>query len=440
MKKLACVLLALLLLLPACAGAEKYEELPPLQRMTQRMEHTRLGGGLYMDVAALTTANETVNAEMAELIAAMTEAGQAALPKKPDNPQEGSGLLVGSSVYRTGEKWMSFLTVANVLDARRQIYVDVDARAYDMETGARLALADVIADDAGWDILAQAAREQLSAYYPAETADEDSLSALCGREGLAGAGLTMSVAFVQLHYRADALYPGKQTVMHVRVPYSALAGHLTEAAVAQTDNSRYKLVALTYDDGPVRLRTQKLLTYLRAGGGNATFFIVGSRIVIGRDLLCYAQDAGFALASHTYDHLYRKQNQGIVAQSRDRVAAELSAVTGVEPRIMRAPGGDERVFIEENVGLPLIHWSLVSHSVDGAVPRPDSEARRLAAIVEDGEIVLLHDLYTGTDEMAADLPALMAQHGFLCVTVEELFAARGVSLAPNEVYYDAKEE
>ena len=440
MKKTIALFIALCVLLPACALGEKYEALPPLQRMTQALTHTRLGGGLYMDAAALVTAHEGVNAEMAALMTDMAERGQAALPSRPDNPQEGSGLMVGSTVYRTGEKWMSFLTVANVIDARRQIYVDFDARAYDMETGARLSLADVIADEAGWQQLSEEARAQLSAYYPGEEADPERLAALCSREMLADAGFTLSVAFLQLHFRADALYPDKQTLMHVRVPYAALAGHLTAAAAVQTDNSGYKLVALTYDDGPVRLRTQALLSNLRAGGAGATFFIVGSRIVIGRDLLCYAQDTGFSLASHTYDHRYKWQNSGIVVSSRDRLNAELSAVTGTKARIMRAPGGDERVFIEEQVGMPLIHWSLVSHSDGGLVPNPHGEARRLAAICQDGDIVLLHDLYGGTEEMAAFLPQLLAERGFLCVTVEELFAARGIPLEPDTVYYHAREE
>lgn len=438
MRKALCLLLLLCLLAPLCAGAEKYQALPVWQQLSQTVQRER-SGNLYVDAAYPHTMNAAVDAEMAALIDDMLARARPHMPARPAY-EEGAFLNVGASVYRTGESWMSFLTVADVLDDREQQYVDFDARAYDMATGARLTLNDFLADEAGWALVSEAVFAQLAAYYPAEAADAQALAALCAREALEETPFTLSVAFLQLHFRADALYAGKNTLMHVRVPYADLREHMTEAALRQTDNSAYKLVALTYDDGPVRVRTQKLLRHLRAGGANATFFIVGDRIRIGHDILCLMHDAGFCIASHNYEHIYGYKNRYKVVPFRDRLNEELGRVTGAQVHLMRAPGGDEKVFIEERVDLPLLHWSFVSHSVNGVVPKPESEARRLAGSVQDGEIVLLHDLYTDTDTMAETLPQLLAERGFLCVTVEELFAARGLTLEPNTVYYHAKVE
>lgn len=66
--------------------------------------------------------------------------------------------------------------------------------------------------------------------FPGEPADEARLDALT--QDLASAPFTLTVAYLQLHFRADRLYDGKQTLMHVRVPYAALAGHLTSEAPA----------------------------------------------------------------------------------------------------------------------------------------------------------------------------------------------------------------
>ena len=438
MKKAFSLLMALCLLLPLCAAAERRQELPSLLQITQTTQREKKGN-IYIYAAYPHTANAAVDAEMAALIDDMLSRARPHLPARPQH-DEGAFLNVSASVYRTGESWMSFLTVANILDGRKQHYVDFDARAYDMATGAPLTLESILADEEGWELVVSAAQAQLAAYFPAEEADAQALAALCAREALAQAPLTLNTAFLFLHFRADALYPGKNSLMHVQIPYTALQAHMTAEAQRQTDNSNYKLVGLTYDDGPVRMRTLRLLRNLQAGGANATFFIVGDRIRASHDLLCALHDTGFAIASHNYKHIYGYNNRGKVISFRDRLNEELGSVTGTQVNMMRAPGGSEKIFINENVGLPLIHWSFISASKNNVVNQPASEARRLASRVQDGEIVLLHDLYTGTDVMAETLPQLLAERGFLCVTLDELFAVRGIELIPNTVYYSTKDQ
>lgn len=168
------------------------------------------------------------------------------------------------------------------------------------------------------------------------------------------------------------------------MPYTALAGHLTSEALRQTDNSRYKMVALTFDDGPTRSVTLRVMRNLRRGCAEATFFIVGERIPYGPEYLAMQHDAGFITGSHNYVHDYPYQVKGKVIAYRDQLNEKLTAVTGRGVSIMRAPGGDEKVYINEDVHLPLIHWTLVSADAGGNVKNPESEARRLASKALDG--------------------------------------------------------
>ena len=223
--------------------------------------------------------------------------------------------------------------------------------------------------------------------------------------------------------------------MHVRIPYTDLAGHLTQEAQRQTDNSRYKMVALTFDDGPTRGVTLRVMRNVRRGCAEATFFIVGDRISYAPDYLAMQHDAGFITGSHNYAHDYSYQVKGKVISYRDKLNAKLIAITGKAVSIMRAPGGDETVYINEDVHLPLIHWTLVSADAGGAVKNPESEARRLAQKALDGDVILCHDLRSGTADYTLTLPQLLADKGFLCVTVEELFAVNGIELEPNSVYF-----
>lgn len=438
MKRWLCALLALCLL-PLCAAAELEDSLPDALQVSQTKESLRLDGTLYGQIHYPHTVNADVDAALRAVLDALADRAVDHFPLKPADKNEGAVLDCGPSVFRTGDRWVSFLSLAMVRDGREQIYVDFDARAYDVVTGRRLTLDDVVADAAGLALVSAAARERLAAYFPEEAADPALLDALTAPEALANVPFTLNAAFLQLHYRADALYPGKNTLMHVRVPYADLRAHMTDAARMQTDNSRRKLLALTYDDGPVRGRTLRLIRNLRAGGAGATFFIVGERIRIGHDEISFAHDAGFTIASHNYKHVYHYANQGKVAAFRDQLNAELGAVVGDTVRMMRAPGGNESIFIREDVHLPLIHWSVISSSKNGKVENPASEAHTLASVARDGDIILLHDMYSGTDVMAETLPRLLAERGFLCVTLEELFAARGIPLEPNQVYWNARE-
>ena len=437
MRKIICLFL-ILCLLPAAAFAETENSLPETLWVYENIESQSLKGDITVNTAYPHTANTAVDAEMAQLLDEMRERAMPSLPAKAGNAKEGAYLDVQPSVYRTGSSWMSFLSTAIIRDSRKQTYVDFDARAYDIATGKRLTLHDVLSDETGWQIVGQAVREQLAAYFPQEKADEVRLVSLSDPAALEFAGFTLNTAYLQLHYRADKLYAGKNTLMHVQVPYTALAGHLTEEAIRQTDNSMRKMIALTYDDGPVVGRTMRVVRNLRAGGANATFFIVGERIHYCPNEVTLVHDTGFSVASHNWEHVYKSANRGKVIQYRDKLNNELYKYTGKSVSIMRAPGGHEQIFIDEDVHLPLIHWSTISKSSDNKVTDPAGEARRLANGAKDGDIILMHDLYTGTDKMAETLPGLLADRGFLCVTVEEMFAAKGLPLLPNEVYWDTR--
>ena len=130
-------------------------------------------------------------------------------------------------------------------------YVDFDARVYDIKTGKRIRLTDIFPEGSeAWSILSAEVRAQLSAAFPALDADEETLAALADKKQLETAPFTMGAARLTLTYRADALYPGKNTLLHVNIDYQKLRQHMTPSAFAQTDNSRFRMAALTYDDGP----------------------------------------------------------------------------------------------------------------------------------------------------------------------------------------------
>lgn len=434
--RLICLLLALLLLFPTALADDRYTAFPEHLRITQKRVKTYISETSYQLTYYPNTCNQQINNELTEIIDCLAAENLPYLPRRSALTSESAMLDVGATVYRTGTSWASFLLLATVMNGTEQLHISFDTRAYDMEAGEKLSLGDVITND-GFSILLEETQKQLAAYFPQYEADAEKLAALCSEENIQSAPFTLSPAFLQLHFPSDTLYDHEGVIMHVRIPYTQLSACLTEKAKAQTDNSRYRLVALTYDDGPTRRQTISILRSLRSGGLNATFFVVGERIAGSPDLISLEHNAGFAIASHNYEHIYANAMTGKVAAYRNKMNAELCQIVGQGVSMMRAPGGLEQIYIDENVGMPLIHWSLASKDGNSTDFDPLNEALRLTYSLKDGSIVLMHDLRAASANYSAYLPQLLNDRGYMCVTVEELFALRGIPLEANTVYYDA---
>ncbi len=438
MKRFLAFCAAMLLLAGACPARAERGVIPDILRFAQKtLEREYIRDKQYILRTYPQTANGTVNADLGALIDSMTEKARPFLPQGKIDPI--SYLDTGSTIYRTGTQWMSFLTIAHIACNKEQTYVDFDARVYDMVTGSRLVLTDLFApDSAAWNLMAQEVRKQLKDYFMTLSPDAAVLDALCAREALESAAFTLTPAKLELHYPADALYPSKNTLMHVKLYYSALRPLMTELGREITDNSRYKMIALTYDDGGARGTTNNLVRCLRQYGANATFFIVGTMMDNNHDIMCRQQDAGYAMASHNYVHTYTGINAESVSQWKKRFDTEMDAIVGVRPEYMRAPGGHSAQFTKSEAGLPVIHWSLSSSDADNN--NVDQVAGRVIYGARDGDVVLMHDLNPLSTSYSEMILQELENRNFLCVTVDELFDHYGVPLEPNQIYWGCVDE
>lgn len=429
------VLLALFFAVMVTAQGEEaetafYTSMPEDLFVTQRVTENKPNDYVVVRKCYPTSNNGQVNLEIRALVDEMTEAAMAFVPAKPKSTVR---MEIGPVISRTGTSWMSFLTLAEVVYQHEQLSVDLESRVYDMATGERIALTDVFASESeAWALLAEGVRAQLSAAFPEEEPDGAALDALCSAESLQNAAFSLGAARLVLTFRADAIYPGKTTLLHAIFYYPEIRPLMTARAQAQTDNSRFRMVALTFDDGPYNAKTRSVLDKLRNYAAQATFFIVGETIHNNHDTLSREQDAMHSIQTHTYTHIYDPTLEQAL-EEKEHVYNELSALTGVPPTLMRAPGGGERFYVTNSIGYPLIHWSLPAG--DSGSSDVERVANRVMYVASDGDIVLMHD----TNQYCTEYAELIVEHfnlnGILCVTVEELFADAGVALEPNVVYY-----
>ncbi|GAA5891295.1 hypothetical protein JCM8208_002575 [Rhodotorula glutinis] len=176
----------------------------------------------------------------------------------------------------------------------------------------------------------------------------------------------------------------------------------------------------SFDDGPSPY-TPRLLNLLESQGLKSTFFIVGSRAISRPEMIQTEYMLGHQLSVHTWAHssLTTLTNEEIVAELGWTMKV-IKDVTGVTPNTFRPPYGDidDRVrYIALQMGLRPIIWTTYNNEVfdtrdwqigGGVVTAPEVYTRfdtflnQASSSLSSGFIVLAHDLYQQSVDLAVD--------------------------------------
>lgn len=184
-----------------------------------------------------------------------------------------------------------------------------------------------------------------------------------------------------------------------------------------------KMVALTYDDGP-SIYTPRILKILKENDSVATFFVVGNRVPTYSDTVKTACDMGCEIGNHTYEHkCLTRLSEAEVRRQISRTNKNVKKVTGQTPVIMRPTGGATNTNVKKWVGMPSIIWSI--DTLDWKTRNADSTKRAVLDHVKDGDIVLMHDLYSATATASETIIPELVKRGYQLVTVSELAECRG---------------
>ncbi|MEW8957375.1 polysaccharide deacetylase family protein [Clostridium sp.] len=108
-----------------------------------------------------------------------------------------------------------------------------------------------------------------------------------------------------------------------------------------------KVVFLTFDDGPSRNNTPKILDILKENDVYGTFFVVGYKTENNPNLVKKLRDSGMCILPHSYSHNYKELYGSVDSFMKDleKCTNAIEDVTGEKiPKIFRFPGGsDNRV-------------------------------------------------------------------------------------------------
>ncbi len=230
-----------------------------------------------------------------------------------------------------------------------------------------------------------------------------------------------------VHRSRLAAKPATDLAVHHFSPYLHPAGLVAYSPGDYVTADGRSLVALSFDDGPDKVNTPKVLNILREAGVHATFFLIGLHVerdpAEARQIVAEGHEVG----PHGYRH--RAMSRMTDAELHIDMASSVAALRTVAPEAriawFRPPEGacDARVVAEAaSFQMDTIRWDID--------PKDWQEGRTAPEVVDavlshlhPGAVVLLHSVHSATAEALPTILREGAARGYQFVTVSEWWAA-----------------
>ena len=129
------------------------------------------------------------------------------------------------------------------------------------------------------------------------------------------------------------------------------------------DEEESKKVALTFDDGPSKY-TLELLEILEENNVKATFFVIGSSVERHSSIIKEMVNDGHQIESHSLNHSNFTEITTEEMIKELEKTKEILSKHGVIPTLVRPPYGRINESVKQNIGYPLILWSLDTRDWD----------------------------------------------------------------------------
>jgi peptidoglycan/xylan/chitin deacetylase (PgdA/CDA1 family) len=183
--------------------------------------------------------------------------------------------------------------------------------------------------------------------------------------------------------------------------FRALFPHYTWRVEGENKN-----VYLTFDDGPHRGVTDRVLDILKEENARATFFCVGYHAEENPELIQRIQREGHSIGNHTYDHM-----NGIKSSTERYIDSVVRSEPFIESRLFRPPYG--RITPRQGKALiqrkyQIVMWDVLSGDFD-ASNSAEKVIENSVQKTEPGSIIVLHDSKKAAPRMLPALPEILTQ-------------------------------
>nr|WP_313770681.1 polysaccharide deacetylase family protein [Bacillus sp. S/N-304-OC-R1] len=196
-------------------------------------------------------------------------------------------------------------------------------------------------------------------------------------------------------------------------------------------NTKEKIVAITFDDGPHPTFTPQILDILAKYDAKATFFVAGNKVKRFPDVLERIAKEGHEIGNHTFNHIYNRNiTASTLTSELEQTDQIIQSITGYKPSLYRPVGGlynDLIINTAAQNGKLVILWSWHQDPQDWKNTTASKISNHITKGVNPGNIILLHDWFGSEfDESSQTVNGLettlndLYNKGYKCVSVSEL--------------------
>ena len=167
-------------------------------------------------------------------------------------------------------------------------------------------------------------------------------------------------------------------------------------------------IALSFDDGPDPVKTERILDILKQSDTEAAFFCIGKKIQGNEGLLNRMVLEGHIIGNHSFSHhpLFDLFSSRKMLGELEDMSLSVKNITGFSPRFFRPPYGVTNPNLKKAIlegGFISIGWSIRSY--DTIIRNKEHLLSKILGSLKPGAILLLHDT---SETMIAVLPELLA--------------------------------
>ncbi len=208
------------------------------------------------------------------------------------------------------------------------------------------------------------------------------------------------------------------TISHIGTTVSK---SLRKLPIYSVDTNEKK-IAITFDAAWSAEDTDELIEILKNHNAKATVFAVGDWVEKNPEAVKKFHKYGHEMANHSDTHAaFSKISREEIKQEILNCNKKIEKITGVAPKLVRAPSGDydnKSIEVAESLGMKMIQWDC--DSLDWKLLSVDEMYNRVVNKVQNGSIVLFHNGVENTPEALDKILTKLEKDGYEFVTVSEL--------------------
>ena len=323
--------------------------------------------------------------------------------------------LVLSVNTTTSNKKVSFIIKQKELQKDRTVITTAQTFIYDRHTKKLVSIQDIISTDVRLNRMSKEVRIKLQQKNKNLAISAKKIDKLTEPSWSKFNDFSLDGNNLKIYYQPHT-FTDKLT--SVTIPLDRL-NQKYDVPVFSLNTHGKKYVALTFDDGPNKNVTPRILKTLKKHRAKATFYMLGKSVSEAPDTAKAVVAGGHEIGNHSYGHEnLSKMTAANALKNIEHSNALIKKATGIEPLTIRPPYGARNHGLEQQLSQPTVLWGV--DTLDWKTRNAASTLQAVQQHLYPGAIILMHDIHPTTADALDSILTYLESKGYTCVTISQL--------------------